>query len=342
MNNSTLYINEKQVFENIELLRKNKKVCLMVKAENYGMGYEFINNFVKQGYNYFGVSTIEEAREVRKRAPQAEILIVAYVSPEYYQECIDSNYTVTVYSQATLDAIEFGCKYHLKFDTGMGRIGFSKKEIPIIKATYTNYHKPIGIYSHAPVAVDEEYTNKQIDIFKEIVLAFSDVDFEYIHFQNSVGSQLYEIDFTNMIRPGLGIWGYYSDLSEKNQVESILGETIKPALSLKAKVHMIKDYEGQIGYDLSEYVSGRVATLRIGYHDGFSRTFSGYKFENGSQIIGKICMCQCFLKVDEKFDQEYIEIFGENESIYKLVNYSNKIVYEFLATIARRIIKVVK
>ncbi len=342
MNNSTLYINEKQVFENIELLRKNKKACLMVKAENYGIGYEFIDNFVQNGYDYFGVSTIEEAREVRKRAPKAEILIVAYVSPSHYKECIDSNYTLTVYSQETLSAIEFGCKYHLKFDTGMGRIGFTKKDIPMIKAAYTYYQQPIGIYSHAPMAINEEYTKEQIALFKEIVLEFSDVNFEYIHFQNSVGSQLYEIDFTNMIRPGLGIWGYYSDESEKKQVELLVGETIKPALSLFVKVHMIKEYEGQIGYDLSEYVTGRIATLRIGYHDGFSRTFSGYKFKNGSQIVGKICMCQCFLKVNEKFDQEYIEIFGENESIYKLVDYSDKIVYEFLATIARRIIKVVK
>ncbi len=340
MNNTTLYIDEKKVYENIELLRKDKKACLMVKAENYGMGYDFINNFVKMGYDYFGVSTIEEARQVRERAKTAEILIVAYVAKEYYQECIEQNFTVTVFSPETLSAIDYGCKYHLKFDTGMGRIGFNEKQIMMVKEYISDKKQPHGIYTHEPMAVNEEYTRKQIELFKSIVDQFSEVDFEHIHFQNSVGSQLYDLDFVTMIRPGLGIWGYYADMDEKKQVESKVGQTIKPALRLVGKIHMIKDYDGRIGYDLSEKVKGTIATVRIGYHDGFSRSFTGYKFTNGNQIVGKICMCQCFVKIETP--TENLEIFGSNEDIYALTEHGQKTVYEFLATLAKRILRVVE
>ncbi len=291
MTNSTLYIDEQQVINNIEILRKEKKACLMVKAQNYGIDYEFIKTFVKNGYDYFGVSTIEEARIVRDKAPDSEILIVAYVDPQFYQECVTSNYTVTVYNEKSLAAISNGCKYHLKFDTGMGRIGFTKKDIKKIKEYYENFQKPRGIFTHAPMASNQDFTNRQIELFREIVNCFTDVDFEYIHFQNSVGCQLYEIDFVNMVRPGLGIWGYYADDEEKEIVEKCVGETIKPALSLFAKVHMLKDYSGAIGYDLSETVSGKIATIRLGYHDGFSRTFTGYVFNNKSRVVGKfVCV----------------------------------------------------
>lgn len=342
MTNSTLYINEQQVISNIEILRKDKKACLMVKAQNYGVDYEFIETLVKNGYDYFGVSTIEEARIVRKKAPNSEILIVAYVDPQFYSECITNNYTVTVYNEKSLVAISSGCKYHLKFDTGMGRIGFSQKDIAMIKEYYETYHKPSGIFTHAPMATNQEFTKQQIELFREIVNCFTDVNFEYIHFQNSVGCQLYELDFVNMVRPGLGIWGYYADSEEKAIVEKCVGETIKPALSLYAKVHMIKDYTGAIGYDLSETVSGKIATIRLGYHDGFSRTFTGYEFNNKSKVVGKVCMCQCFMEIPEKVELTKQEIFGPTEDIYDLVNYTQKTIYEFLVSLSTRIIKVVE
>ncbi len=338
MTNTYLEIDYKQIQRNVDCVRKGKKACLMVKANNYGVGYEVIESFVKMGYDYFGVTTIEEARVVRSKAPNADILIVGYVDPSSYTEAIDQNFTLTVYDFSSLKSVIPNLKYHLKFDTGMGRIGFFKTEINEVKIVLKDLEcKPIGIYSHFPEALNQEYTQQQIATFKSIVDELTEYEFEYIHLQNSVGCQLYDLDFCNMVRPGLSIWGYYADTEEKEIIEAINGVTIKPALSLNAKVHMVKEYHGLVGYDLSEQVDGLLGTIRIGYHDGFSRRFNGYRFATGPKVVGKVCMCQAFVLLDEPI--EVLEIFGPVNSIYDLASYGQMTVYELLVSLSTRIIR---
>ncbi len=338
MTNTYLKVDLDQVEKNIELVRKGKRACLMVKANNYGIGYDVIPELVKRGYDYFGVTTIEEADIIREYAPDAEILIVGYVDPSLYSHVIESNYTVTIFSFETLYTIIDGLKYHLKFDTGMGRIGFFIDQIEEVRNHIKNVSVyPIGIYSHYPEAINEEFTLNQIELFKNILKRFDDYNFEFIHLQNSVGCQLYDLDFCNLVRPGLSIWGYYADQTEKDYIESKCGETIKPALKLSAKVHMIKKYDGLIGYDLSEHVDGLIGTIRIGYHDGFSRRVNGYQFETGERVVGKVCMCQAFLKLQNEIDE--IEVFGKTNSIYNLVDYAGLTVYELLVSISSRILR---
>ncbi len=338
MKNTTLKINVEAVKHNLEYLGQGHKLCLMVKANNYGIGYEFIPEFIKMGYDFFGVSTIEEADEIRKYDQDVEILIVAYVDPNDYDRALKNNYTLTVYNEESLQAIRNNNKYHIKFDTGMGRIGFNLKDVgrlnALIKATK---NVPEGIFSHFPMATNEEFTKKQITIFKEILNEFKDINFKYIHLQNSVGTQLYDLDFVNMKRPGIGIWGFYADMAEKEFVEQKTGINLRPAVSLIAKIHMQKDYTGLIGYDLSERVDGLIGTVRIGYHDGFARSFSGYEFIDGEKVVGKVCMCQAFVLLNEMKSE--LEIFGNRESIYRLVNYSQITIYEMLVSLSNRILR---
>lgn len=338
MNNTYLTIDFKQVEANLVKIAKGKKVCLMVKANNYGVGYNCISEFVKMGYNYFGVTTIEEADLVRAQAPEADILIVSYVDPSEYPKAIANNYTLTIYDDISLQTITKDLKYHLKFDTGMGRIGFFTEQIPLVKAAIEKSgNMPLGIYSHFPEAINEEFTVQQIKRFRKIVDQFTEFNFEFIHLQNSVSSQLYDLDFCNMIRPGIGIWGYYADATERDFVESRLGQLIKPALSLNVKVHMQKHYEGLIGYDLSEEVNGELATIRIGYHDGFNRRFNGYQFATGQKVVGKVCMCQAFVLTDGEINQ--LEVFGKNNSIYHLAEYAGLTTYELLVGLSNRILR---
>ncbi len=338
MTNTYLEIDLDQVQRNIDIVRKDKRACLMVKANNYGVGYDVIPNLVERGYDFFGVTTIEEADIVRSYAPNAEILIVGYVDESCYEHAIKSNYTLTIFSMQTLYTIKEGLKYHLKFDTGMGRIGFFVEQIDEVKSYIEmRGHYPKGIYTHCPEAINQEFTLKQIEIFKDIVSEFEDYNFEFIHLQNSVGCQLYDLDFCNLVRPGISIWGYYADNEEKEIVEAICGETIKPALRLTAKVHMVKQYEGLIGYDLSEHVDGLIGTVRIGYHDGFSRRLNGFEFATGERVVGKVCMCQAFLDLNTEIDK--IEIFGEENSIYNLASYAGLTIYEFLVSLSPRILR---
>ncbi len=338
MTNTFLEIDKSQVAENIKLASKGKQVCLMVKANNYGVGYDFIPEFTEMGYNYFGVTTIEEADIVRALAPDSEILIVGYVDEKDYAKAVLKNYTLTIFSEETLQTLNSEIKYHLKFDTGMGRIGFFKDQIANLKnqiAEIGNY--PVGIYTHLPEGLNQEFSLNQIELFKEILTEFADYDFEYVHMQNSVGCQLYDLDFCNMVRPGISIWGLYADEEEKKIIEQKNGVTIKPALNLQAKVHMVKDYEGLIGYDLSEYVSGKIATIRIGYHDGFNRRFTGYTFNTSERVVGKVCMCQAFVQINGPID--HLEIFGPTNSIYNLTTYAKMTTYELLVSMSNRILR---
>lgn len=336
MRNTTLYIDREKVKHNIELIKGDKDVCLMVKANNYGMGYDFISEFVQMGYNMFGVATIQEADLVRQKAPNADILIVSYVDPLDYDHAKTQNYILTAFSDKTLDVIENGLRYHLKFDTGMGRIGFFEEQIDEIKKVLDKTGNiPEGMYSHLPCACDEEYTLAQIERFRLICEAFNEYDIHYKHIQNSVASLKYNVDFTNLVRPGLAIWGYGANEEER----AIVNSNIQPALSLVAKIHMVKEYDGLIGYDHIERASGTVGTVRIGYHDGFARKFQGYKFASGAQIVGKICMCQMFVELPEEKEYSQLEIFGSNESIYDLVEHADITVYELLSVLANRILK---
>ncbi len=338
MKNTTLKINVDAVKHNLAYFGQKHKLCLMVKANNYGIGYDFIPEFIKMGYDFFGVTTIEEADTIRKFDKNVDILIVAYVDPKEYDKAKANNYTLTVYNKESLAAIKNNNKYHLKFDTGMGRIGFAKKDVLALSTLIKSVNNfPEGIFSHFPMATNEEFTKKQIEYFKSIVEEFADIDFKYVHLQNSVGAQIYDLDFVNMIRPGLGIWGYYADLEEKEFVEAKAGKNLKPAISLKAKIHMQKNYKGLIGYDLIQEVDGFIGTVRIGYHDGFARSFTGYQFNGGERVVGKICMCQSFVTLNKPKTE--LEIFGQEESIYKLVNYSRITVYELLVSFSNRIIR---
>lgn len=338
MKNTTLKINVDAVKHNLEYLGRDHKLCLMVKANNYGIGYEFIPEFIKMGYDFFGVTTIEEADAIRSYDKDVDILIVAYVDPTQYDKALANNYTLTVYNEESLAAIRNNNKYHLKFDTGMGRIGFTKDDVEYVTSIIEETQNiPEGIYSHFPMAINEEFTKQQIKYFKSIVDAFEKIDFKYVHLQNSVGSQIYDLDFVNMKRPGLGIWGFYADLEEKKFVENKVGVNLQPAISLVAKIHMLKEYNGLIGYDLTEKVEGLIGTVRIGYHDGFARSFSGYQFTGNEKVVGKVCMCQAFIAMNEP--KANLEIFGSTESIYDLVNYANITVYELLVSLSNRILR---
>ena len=188
--------------------------------------------------------------------------------------------------------------------------------------------KPNGIYSHFPIATNKEITNKQIKLFKEIVDYFNDVEFEYIHIQNTMGAKLYEIEWCNLIRPGIGIWGYGANREESEKLN------LKPSLKLEVPIMFKKEYKGKVGYDLLDSVDGTVATIKIGYNDGLDRRARGYDFKEG-KIVGNVCMCQTMVLLNKK-DIKNITIF-EGENIYQLCEYLDCITYELFTRLSNRI-----
>lgn len=335
MKNSTLEINLTNIKKNLDNLKQGKEVCIMVKANCYGLGFDMINEYVKLGYNFFGVSTIDEAIEVRKRSATAKILLASYLDQEDYDLAIEHNITATVYSMEMLTTIPAKLAIHLKFDIGMGRLGISYADTSKVKEIIKERKLEIeGLMGHFPMAGNVELTMQQISRFKELYHELSYLNLRYVSLQNSLGTIKYDIDFCNLVRPGIGVLGYYANIEEK------AGESFElyPSLTLKAPVTMEKNYQGTLGYDLVQEVDGNIITVRIGYHDGLSRKFSQYKFTN-AQIVGKISMCQVMMQTTTTGLKE-VEVFGPHEDIYQLASYGQMTIYELLVSIAPRIKKI--
>lgn len=334
MDNTTLYVDYQKVKRNITKLAKNKQVCLMVKADNYGLGEETIKELILLGYNFFGVSTLEEALVIRSFSNDVDILIVAYLFEQDYQIAQDNNIQITIFKMEQFTHLNDKIKFHLKFDTGMGRLGFNISQVAQVRAQLIKLNlKPIGLYSHLANAANQEKTLIQSNKFKKIIQQLEQFKFQYIHFQNTMGSSQYDFEYCNMVRIGIGMWGYYTNYNEANLAKVKL----EHSLELHAVVEQVKEYDDYLGYDHIDYAKGEVATIRIGYHDGFTRNFEHYQFYDNSQVIGHICTCQAMILNPKNY--QYQEIFGLHENIYDLVDYANITVYELLLSLSSRIKK---
>lgn len=319
MNDINLYIDYKKVKENIDYLKKDRDVIMMVKANSYGIGFGHIKKLISLGYSFFGVTTIEEALQIREYNNEVEVMVFSPIID--YTIALENNIIATIIDP---DDVIDGLRYHIKFDTGMGRLGIEKPY---------KHLKPEGIYTHFPMASNQEFSQKQIEELRIKAEEFQDL--KYVHIQNTLGAILYDVDFCNLVRIGIGQFGLLSNQEEFDQY----GENLQLALRLEVRVTQYKEnYNDFIGYDLSEFVTGNIATIRMGYHDGLTRNFDGYQFKNGNKIVGLICMCQAMVKVHEK--TEYIEIFGDKENIYDLLKYGRISSYEFLVALSTRVNKI--
>jgi len=329
MTESYLTINFNDVKKNITLLAKEKKPCLVVKANCYGLGDFAILKLINMGYDFFAVSTYNEAVNLRKLDDDIDILILTPTTE------INKDFIHTVDTIEHLKDIDPTQRIHLKFDTGMGRLGFQKEKVKeihqIVKDNKLNVN---GIYSHFHSADNEKKSQEQIKEFKDIVDYFSDINIKYIHIQNTLGALKYEIDYVNMVRPGIGIWGYFANQKEKCSTNILLNES----LALYAKVIHDKIYFDKVSYNQLDKANGRTLTLRIGYADGLFPKMRGYEFKNGARVIGQVCMCQTIIEYDNKCD--YFEIFGKNESIYDIIERSEALTYNFLVNLSERIEKI--
>lgn len=336
--NARLEIDIDKIISNIELIRKNKEVCLPVKGNCYGFGLDLIQIFIERGYTFFAVSTLEEAKYVRKLNKKVKVLIFSAIFPEDLKVVREYNLLFTVYDFEILNTLNPEDQFHLKIDIGMGRLGFQENELEKVKDVIVEKGlNPEGIYTHLPKCDDEDSSLKKIEQFEEMTKFFqsNNISFEYIHIYNGLGALKYNTTFDNLIRPGLAIYGYYGSEIIKNKFTYPLKETA----SLKVRISHVKNYKGEIGYDGIEKVDGHILTLPIGYHDGIGRLYEGYKISDVGKIVGKICMCQFMIGAcDSNFKKgDYVEIFGQNNSIYDLSTYANISVYEIFSCLSDRI-----
>ena len=293
-------------------LKEDIKVCCVVKANAYGHGAVEVSKFLeREKVDYLAVSRLEEGIELRQNNISTNILCLGYIPMSGMKVAIENDITITVYSLEMAIEINNIAKQlnkkstiHIKIDTGMSRLGFqvcdeSVKEIVSI-SNLENINIE-GIFTHFAKAdeLERKYTYSQYDKFKYILNELNkfNVKIPIKHVSNSAAIMEYPELELNMVRCGIILYGHYpSDEVNKDNLE------IKPAMKLKSRVSNIKYLQPNIGVSYGwKYITNKyekIATIPVGYADGFSRMQKNAKvYIKGLSfnVIGRICMDQCMI-----------------------------------------------
>lgn len=281
------------------------KKCAVIKADAYGHGAAEVAKLLENKVDYFAVAAAEEAFELREKGINAPVLILAYTHPDLYGELIEKDITATVYSceDACLlndkaKALGKKAKVHIAVDTGMSRIGFDTSENSaeeIRKITELPHIFTEGIFSHYAKAdfKDKTHAKEQTKLFDAFIdkLSLKGVDIPVKHLFNSAAILAFENKY-DMVRMGVALYGINPFEEEEADIELIPAMTVKTHI---IHLHTVEKGTG-VGYG-HLYVAKEkrtIATLSIGYADGFNRVLSGkgYVLIKGKKapIAGKVCM----------------------------------------------------
>ncbi len=335
------------------------RILLPVKADAYGHGILEISRFAGKNrlVDMLGVSNLDEAVDIRNAGVDIPILLLGLILQEEDQVKIlheyDVSQTVADYSLASYisdSASETGkrVKVHLKVDTGMGRIGCAAPDAVETAKKIDQLDNVIleGIYSHFPVADEkrDEFTLGQVEIFKAITgeIEKSGIHIPLRHIANSAGAVKYGDPFFNMIRPGIMSYGALPGPGFSTQVE------LSPVMTLKSFIIFVKKVKKgtPLSYGLT-YIAEKdsnIATVPIGYGDGYSRSLSnkGMVIINGRiyPVAGRVTMDQILVNLgDDLYPAgEEVILFGkERVTVNDIAVLAGTIPYEITCNISKRV-----
>lgn len=340
---------------------KKVKIMCVVKADAYGHGFfEAAKTMQENGADAFGVATFEEAKLLRERGFSELILILGPVDEIYASEMIKYDISATVidfsFAKAMSDAavsMNKKARLHIKIDTGMSRIGFGDAACDIQKIqeilNLPNVSSE-GLFSHFACA-DEAKREMSDSQAKRLIgvrdaLAEKGISFEYVHICNSAGTMEFPEYHFDMVRPGIILYGGYP--SEDVHKERL---PLVPAMTVKARITRIdtKPAGTPVSYGAS-YVTEKetkVATVSIGYADGYLRSLSNKAYMSVSgvkvPIVGRICMDQCMIDVSSVNNitvGDEVIVFGNGgdncETASTLASAAGTINYEILCAVGNR------
>lgn len=315
-------VNLDAIANNIEQMKKNiapeTKMIAVIKADGYGHGSVQIALSIED-YEYiwgFSVATAEEALILKRNNITKPILILDYVFINHYHRLIENEIRFTVFTYETAKelsdvAVELNktVNIHIKLDTGMNRIGFKCKEenIAIIKNICSLPNLNVeGIFTHFAKAdeIDKTSANMQLEKYKTFVkkIEEADVNIPLKHCSNSAG--IIELKDANMdiVRAGVSIYGLYPSKEVNTDKVKLI-----PALELKSHIVNLSEVEPgegiSYGWTCITQKATRVATVPVGYADGYPRTLSnkGWVLIRGQKapILGRVCMDQFMVDVTD-------------------------------------------
>ena len=370
LNRAWVEIDLDAIAHNVREIKRvtGNKVEMMgvVKADAYGHGVsEVVRTLLDNGVTQLAVSMLDEAIQIRKMGIGVPVLVLSYTDPVRAEEIVFYHVTQTVFSldlarALSAAAVKLGktAKIHVKVDTGMTRVGFMpgysavKNIMEISKLPGVIVE---GIFTHFASADESErdYTEMQFRKFMSVCseLARVGIHIPIKHVCNSAGIIQYPQMYLDMVRPGIILYGLYpSQEVDRNII------CLKPAMTLKANVILVKDVEKDtcISYGRTFRTSrpSRIATLPIGYADGYPRLLSnkGRVLINGESapIVGRICMDQCMVDVTDLKHEVRVgdeaALFGCQNgaaiSVEEVAEAIGTINYEIVCIIGKRIPRV--
>ncbi len=306
-----LHFNYKEIRKHV---RDSADIMAVVKADAYGLGAAaIVRELLDLGVKRFGVAHLSEAIHVKNHSPHAQVLVMGY-TPEYLAEtAIEKGVRMTVYSEEQAEyfakvakAMDKDAVVHIKIETGMNRLGFNPDEtsLEIIERIRDMDNIIIeGMFTHFPAADDDhEYTRESMEKFRAFckMLYEKDINIPLKHVSNSAAIMNFPNFGLDMVRAGIILYGIYPYPEAKRETLPL-----KPCLSLKAQISHVKNLQKgeKVSYGLTYEAKSdiQVATIPVGYADGWSRELSnkGHVLVQGKRvpIIGKICMDQMMVDV---------------------------------------------
>ncbi len=356
---------------------RGTRLMAVVKADGYGHGaIEIAREALKNGSENLGVARINEAVQLREAGLHAPILIFGYTPPNLAETLIKYDLTQTVYSIATANSLSEladrqsrKIKVHIKVDSGMGRLGLMLNTPaagnPSNRPPLNPIHEVLsisrlpgltveGIFTHFATAdsADKSYANRQLEDFLDFVSRLHRAGLEppIKHAANSGALIDMPDSHLDMVRPGIATYGLYpSDEVNKSHV------ALKPVMTLKSRIIHLKKVPA--GFNISYGITHQtkkpttIATIPVGYADGFSRLLSnrGHMLVHGQKvpIVGRVCMDLTMLDVGSvpgvEIEDEVV-VFGQvgNEAITadEVAANLSTINYEIVSTITGRVARV--
>ena len=340
-------------------LNPETKILAVVKAFGYGSDGVQVAQFLQDKVDYFAVAYTHEGIALREADIKTPILVlhpqIANLKAivEYRLEPNLYNFKIfNAFLKLADEAPLMNYPIHIKFNTGLNRLGFWHTDIPKILADLKgfNHIKVQSLFSHLAASEDleeKEFTINQLNSFAYIAQQFyKHLGYEpMLHILNTSGVVNYAKAQFDMVRVGIGLYGFGNDEKETAQLKNT--HNLKSIIS---QIHLIEPGE-TVGYNRAFVAKSptKSATIPIGHADGLSRKLGnkkGFVIINNqkAKIIGNVCMDMIMVdvtKIDCKEGDE-VTLFNNQEMIHHIANVSETIVYETLTAISQRVNKMLK
>ncbi len=332
MEDTYLYINLNNLLNNLNFLKnhtssKDKKIIAVIKSDAYGHGLlPVAESLFKNGIDFFGIIGLEEAENILKKIPAAKLLMLKGINLKNLEAASALNLSIGVYSldylKELLDKMKFSkinktLNLHLKFDSGMNRLGLGETDIEgaaRIIGDNKKYFNLEGLFSHLSSGNDSEYANYQINNFKKIfsVMKKYKITPQYMHISasSSILNGSLSDDCSNAVRPGILLYGFNPNKEMKYGINNTATGSefkLEQLMTLKSKILQIKNIKkgSFVSYN-NTFRADRDMTIGIvsaGYDNGIPRLLSnkGRFLINGSfaPIIGIVTMNMTIVDVSE-------------------------------------------